>query len=71
MAGKKSSSNYRSAISGKFVTSKYGRSRPRTTVKERGGKSGSTGGRYRSAITGRFVTDRHGKASPRTTLHEK
>lgn len=69
MAGK--GSNYRSAKSGRFVTKSYGKSHPRTTLKEARGKSGSTGGSYRSAITGRFVTAKHGKASPHTTVREK
>lgn len=38
MAGKSKGSggngNYRSAISGRYVTSKHGKSSPRTTVKE-------------------------------------
>lgn len=67
--GKGSGSNFRSAISGRFVTAKYGMASPRTTVKEaRGG--GSTGGTYRSAISGRFVTTKHGKASPHTTIKD-
>lgn len=67
--GKSGGSNFRSAISGRFVTAKHGHSSPRTTVKEaRGG--GSTGGTYRSAISGRFVTTKHGKASPRTTIKD-
>lgn len=68
---KKGGGSYRSAISGRFVTSKHGKASPRTTVREASGKSGSTGGRYRSAISGRFVTTKHGKSSPRTTLKEK
>ncbi len=45
MAGKRSSSggkssggNYRSAKTGRFVTEKYGKSHPSTTVKESGKK---------------------------------
>ena len=71
MAKKGGGGKYRSAISGRFVTAKHGKASPRTTVKEAGGKSGSTGGRYRSAISGRFVTAKHGQASPKTTLKEK
>jgi hypothetical protein len=63
------SGSYRSAISGRFVTAKHGRTSPRTTVHEaRGG--GSTGGTYRSAISGRFVTTAHGKRSPNTTIKD-
>ena len=71
MAKGKGGGHYRSATSGRYVTSKHGKASPNTTVKEAGGKSGSTGGSYRSAITGRFVTAKHGKASPTTTTHEK
>jgi hypothetical protein len=61
--------SYRSAISGRFVTSRHGRASPRTTVREaRGGRS--TGGTYRSAINGRFVTTRHGRSHPRTTIKD-
>ena len=44
-------SRYRSAKSGRYVTSKHGKASPRTTVREAAGKSGSTGGSYRSAIS--------------------
>ncbi len=72
MAGKgKSGGSYRSAKSGRYVTKSYGKSHPRTTVREAPGKSGSTGGSYRSAVSGRFVTAKHGKANPKTTLREK
>lgn len=72
MAGKKSGGgHYRSAISGRFVTAKHGKASPRTTLKEAGGRSGSTGGSYRSAVSGRFVTTKRGKASPNTTVREK
>lgn len=71
MSKGKSSGSYRSAISGRYVTSAHGRRSPSTTVHEAGGKSGSTGGSYRSAISGRFVTSAHGKRSPSTTTHEK
>lgn len=67
----KKGGSYRSAISGRYVTSAHGRRSPNTTVLETKGASGSTGGRYRSAITGRFVTDDHGKRSPNTTTREK
>lgn len=72
MAGRKGGGgHYRSAISGRFVTSRHGKASPHTTVRESAGKYGSTGGSYRSAISGRFVTAKHGKASPNTTTHEK
>lgn len=71
MAGKKGGGHYRSAISGRFVTSGHGRRSPRTTVREAAGRSGITGGRYRSAISGRFVTTSHGRRSPSTTVREK
>ena len=64
-------SRYRSAKTGRYVTSTHGKASPRTTVREAPGKSGSTGGAYRSAISGRFVTAKHGKRSPGTTLREK
>ena len=70
MAGKKSGGSYRSAISGRYVTSKHGKASPRTTVRETSGKSGSSGTHYRSAISGRYVTTNHGKASPHTTVRE-
>ncbi|ATW05725.1 hypothetical protein CHN51_18775 (plasmid) [Sphingorhabdus sp. YGSMI21] len=70
MAGKKSGGSYRSAISGRYVTSKHGKASPRTTVREASGKSGSSGTHYRSAISGRYVTTDHGKASPHTTVRE-
>lgn len=71
MAGKKGGGHYRSAISGRFVTSAHGRRSPSTTVRESSGRSGSTGGTYRSAISGRFVTTAHGQRSPNTTVREK
>ncbi|MCW5687108.1 MAG: hypothetical protein KIT76_01035 [Pseudolabrys sp.] len=71
MAGKSSSGGgYRSAISGRYVTSKHGKASPNTTVKESPGPSGSSGPHYRSAISGRYVTTKHGKASPSTTVRE-
>lgn len=71
MSKGKSGGSYRSAISGRYVTTAHGKASPRTTVRESSGKSGSTGGAYRSAIAGRFVTAAHGKRSPGTTTHEK
>ncbi len=63
--------SYRSAKSGRYVSESYGKSHPRTTVKEAPGPSGSTGGAYRSAATGRFVTAKYGKANPKSTVREK
>lgn len=71
MAAKRGGGRYRSAINGRYVTSKHGKASPRTTVKESTGKSGSTGGSFRSAISGRFVTAKHGKSSPKTTTRER
>lgn len=62
---------FRSAISGRYVTKSHGQASPRTTVRESGGKSGSSGEHYRSAISGRYVTTKHGQASPHTTVKEK
>ncbi len=61
---------YRSAISGRYVTSRHGRRSPRTTVFESTASRGSSDGAYRSAITGRFVTSAHGKRSPGTTVRD-
>ena len=63
--------HYRSAISGRYVTSSHGKASPHSTVREASGPSGSSGGHYRSAISGRYVTNAHGKASPHTTVREK
>lgn len=67
----KKGGSYRSAISGRYVTSGHGRRSPSNTVLETKGISGATGGRYRSAISGRFVTTGHGRRSPNTTTYEK
>jgi hypothetical protein len=66
----KGGGNFRSAISGRFVTAKHGAASPRTTVREASGKSGSSGTHYRSAISGRYVTTKHGRSSPNTTVKE-
>lgn len=71
MAGRKGGGNYRSAISGRFVTAARGQRSTRTSVRESPGKSGSSGVRYRSAISGRYVTTAHGRRSPSTTVREK
>lgn len=71
MAGSKGNGgHYRSAISGRFVTSAHGKASPHTTVRESSGPSGSLGPHYRSAISGRYVTTAHGTASPHTTVRE-
>ena len=69
--GKGSGGHYRSAITGRYVTTAHGRRSPRTTVREAtSGTGGSSGAHYRSAISGRYVTDAHGKRSPNTTVRE-
>lgn len=68
--GKGSGSNFRSAITGRFVTAKQGRANSSTTVREAKG-GGSTGGTYRSAISGRFVTTAYGKSHPRSTIKDR
>ncbi len=71
MSKGKASGPYRSAISGRYVTTAHGKASPGTTVHESRGKSGSSGDHYRSAISGRYVTTDHGKRSPNTTVKEK
>lgn len=68
--GKGSGGHFRSAISGRYVTSAHGRTSPRTTVLEPAGKSGSSGPHYRSTVSGRYVTNAHGQRSPNTTVRE-
>lgn len=68
--GKSGGGSYRSAISGRYVTSAHGKASPKTTVQEGRGASGSSGPHYRSAISGRYVTKAHGKRSPSTTVRE-
>jgi hypothetical protein len=70
MSKGKGGGHYRSAISGRYVTSSHGKRSPSTTVRESSGKSGSSGPHYRSAISGRYVTTAHGKRSPNTTVRE-
>lgn len=70
MRKSRSGGGFRSAISGRYVTTKHGKASPRTTVRESAGSSGSSGSRFRSAISGRYVTTAHGKASPHTTVKE-
>lgn len=60
--------NYRSAISGRYVTNAHGKRSPSTTVFEKTG-GGSTGS-ARSAKTGRFVTEGYANRNPRTTVKE-
>lgn len=72
MARGKGGGSYRSAISGRYVTTRHGKASPRTTVCEtKSMGSGSSGAHFRSAISGRYVTTKHGKASPSTTVREK
>lgn len=70
MSKGRSGGNYRSAISGRYVTAKHAKASPKTTVRESSGPSGSSGTHYRSAISGRYVTTAHGNASPHTTVKE-
>lgn len=63
-----SGGHYRSAISGRYVTSAHGKRSPDTTVFEETG-GGSTGS-ARSAKSGRFVDEGKANRSPRTTLKE-
>jgi hypothetical protein len=60
--------HYRSAISGRYVTSAHGKRSPDTTVFEKTG--GGPTGSARSAKTGRFVSDSYAKRNPRTTVDE-
>lgn len=71
MSKGKSGGGFRSASSGRYVSTSYGKSHPSTTVREAAGPSGSSGAHYRSAGSGRYVTTKHGKASPDTTVREK
>lgn len=64
MSKGKGGGHYRSAISGRYVTTAHGQRSPRTTVHEASGRSGSVNGALRSAITGRFV---NGGRSSNTT----
>lgn len=66
--GKSGGGSYRSAISGRFVTAKHGKSSPNTTVRET--KGGGSTGSARSAVSGKFVTGSYAKAHPRTTVNE-
>lgn len=64
-------SNFRSAGTGRFISSGKATKSPGTSLKEPRAASGSSGERYRSAGTGRYVTTKHGKASPGTTVKER
>lgn len=66
----KKGGGYRSAGSGRYVTSKYGKANPGKVVKEAPGRNQGAGGKYRSAGTGRYVTSKLGKANPGTTARE-
>lgn len=65
MSKGKGGGHYRSAISGRYVTSAHGQRSPRTTVLEAPGRSGSVNGALRSAISGRFVTGGHASNTTR------
>lgn len=69
MTSSKNGGSFRSASTGRFVTPKYGRTHPATTLFETKG-AGSAGGTYRSAKTGRFVTERYGRSHPATTIKD-
>jgi hypothetical protein len=61
------SSQFWSAISGKFVKASTAQRHPKTTVTQMtGGKAKGN----RSAITGRFVTDATAKRHPGNTIRE-
>ncbi len=68
--GSSGGGHYRSAISGRYVTTAHGQRSPHTTVHEASGKSGASGPHFRSAITGQYVTNAHGQSNPRTTVRE-
>lgn len=63
-----SGGHYRSAISGRYVTSGHGKRSPDTTVFEKTG--GGTTGSARSAKSGRFVTGAAAKRNPKMTVRE-
>ena len=67
----KGSGPYRSAVSGQYVTGKYGRNHTNTTVHEAPGSHGSSGPHFRSAISGRYVTTKHGQSHPKTTVKDR
>lgn len=70
-SGGSSKGSYRSAISGRFVTAKHGKSSPKTTVKESSGKGGSSGGSSnRSAISGRYISNAAAARHPNTSVTE-
>ncbi len=66
--GKSGGASYRSAISGRYVTSKQGKASPRTTLQE--AKGGGSTGSSRSAVSGKFVTEGYAKFHPKTTVKE-
>ncbi len=65
MAGK----SFRSAKSGQFVTPKFAKTHPSTTLGE--ARGGGDTGSSRSAKTGQFVSDKFAKTHPTTTVKEK
>jgi hypothetical protein len=67
----KGSGPYRSAVSGQYVSGRYGRNHATTTVHEASGSHGSSGPHYRSAISGRYVTTKHGRSHPNTAVKDK
>ena len=65
MSKGKGSGPYRSAISGRYVTTAHGQRSPHTTVQEAPGRSGSVNGATRSAISGQFVNGGNSKNTTR------
>jgi hypothetical protein len=67
-AKKSKKSNYRSAVSGKYVQKDSARRRPKTTVTETKKKHKSKRASYRSAISGKYVQKATARRRPRTTV---
>lgn len=63
------SRSYRSASTGRYITTSAAARSPRTSVSESGGNRGSAT-RSRSAITGRFVTPATAARHPNTIVTE-
>lgn len=66
----KKGGGFRSTSTGRYVSASFGKSHPRTTVREAPGPSGSSGTHYRSASTGRYVSNHYGWTHPGTTVRE-
>ena len=63
------SKNHRSAKNGQFVSEKFAKAHPATTLSETRG--GQPTGRERSAKTGQFVSGGTAARRPTTTVKEK